>query len=286
VEIKQLDCDGFRAFLQWNPKRIVSTGANTDAKAIAARKCFLCVEHLPDAQRGFLYGEEFLILCNPAPIFRQHFTITNIRHTLQLLEPHFGVMMSFARDVSQSLSVFYNGPKCGASAPDHMHFQASPFRGIPVERDVDLGQLDTVRYVVEDVKIDVPRSYGRELLVLRSGDADRLTSVFHRLMAAIREALQTDEEPLVNVICSHYDNAWRIIVFLRRKHRPSMYYLEGDDRILISPAAVDIGGLVVTPHEHDFKRVQAPMLQQMFREVSLDRTETLRILDILLSSSP
>jgi len=285
VTVKQLDCTGFRAFLQWNPKRIVSTGAKVDTKTIQKRRCFLCVDNLPDAQQGIAYGDDYIILCNPAPIFRQHFTIPHIRHVPQLLEPNVGMMIRLAQDLSRSLTVFYNGPQCGASAPDHMHFQASPFRGIPVERDIDLGHLELKQYATEGVRVGVPAAYGREIVVLRSNDAPLMEDAIRRLMVAMRIELKTEGEPLVNVICSHGDEGFRTIFFLRRSHRPSHYFREGDEQILISPAAVDIGGLVVTPHERDFNRVDAPTLEAIYREVSLDRSDTLRIVDRFLSSS-
>ncbi|HLF19655.1 MAG TPA: DUF4922 domain-containing protein [Bacteroidota bacterium] len=133
AQLREVRCAGFSVQLQWNSARIVSTGAKVDEKSIRERKCFLCVENLPENQQGILYQEKYLVLCNPAPIFTGHFTISHIQHIPQAIESSAGDFLDLARDLSPKFSVFYNGPKCGASAPDHLHFQASPRNAIPVE---------------------------------------------------------------------------------------------------------------------------------------------------------
>jgi hypothetical protein len=278
---KRIDCRGFHVTLQCNPKRIVSSGAKIDAKSISERKCFLSIENLPPEQRGILYHDRFLVLCNPAPIVDKHFTISHVDHVPQAVEEYLGTLLSLAKDFSPAFTIFYNGPRCGASAPDHMHFQACPAGVIPVELDAaDPGRRSAER-TIDGVGVFTLNQYGREAILLDGTDADRLESVFHRLMASMRAEEKTTEEPKINVICSHARGAWRIIVFPRAKHRPDVYFREGDEQIMISPASIDIGGLPVTPRERDFDRVDAEVIEQIYREVSLTRPEVERIIAAL-----
>ncbi len=281
ARVKRLQCDGYEAFLQFNPKRIISTGAKVDPGSIRERRCFLCLEHLPDPQMGILYEERFLILCNPAPIFRQHFTITSITHTPQTLDGQIGVMLRLARDLAPGYAVFYNGPRCGTSAPDHMHFQASPINAIPVEIDAADGHRRRLRKNVGDVPISTMEHYGREVFVLESGTADALERALATLIGAMKAAAGTTEEPMMNVIAGWRDGRWRVIVFPRRKHRPDVYFKEGEEKILISPAAVDIGGLIVTPVQKDFERVDASTVASIFREVSVTANDVEHLLSLI-----
>lgn len=278
VKQKPIECDGFSVTLQWNPKRIVSSAAKVDPKTIKERKCFLSIENLPVEQRGVLYRGEFLVLCNPAPIVDKHFTISHIHHVPQTVEPYFRTMLLLAQDFSPSFTVFYNGPRCGASAPDHMHFQACPSGVIPVERDAMEASRRVPERSIDGVEILTLKNFGREAILLESRDAAGLESVFDRLMNAMRAEEKTEEEPKINLLCSYADGAWRVTVFPRAKHRPDVYFKEGDEQVLLSPASIDIGGLPVVPLERDFLRVDAPMIESIFREVSLTHDEVGRII--------
>lgn len=271
VRTRELACDGFPVWLQFNPGRIVSTGAKVDAQSIRERRCFLCVENLPPEQKGVLYNDEFLVLCNPAPIFSDHFTVSHIRHLPQSFETYAGTMLGLARHFRSRLSLFYNGPKCGASAPDHMHFQACPRGTIPVERAAQEDGRREHRKNVRGVDIFTLGRFGRQVVVLESAQASSLEKVLLELIAAFRVVLGSSEEPMVNILCGYNEGDWRVIVFPRSKHRPGVYFKEGDERVLISPAAVDIGGLIITPLEKDFRSVDARMIESIFREVSVSR---------------
>src|SRR5690606_5973953 len=124
VRVKEFQFNGFKIKVQFNAGRITSSAAKVDAKSISERKCFLCTENLPAEQKGILYGEDYLILCNPFPIFNEHFTLTHIQHAPQSIKGSFNKLLSLSKNLSKYYTVFYNGPRCGASAPDHMHFQA------------------------------------------------------------------------------------------------------------------------------------------------------------------
>ena len=281
VRTRELQCNGFPAWLQFNPGRIVSTGAKVDAQSIRERRCFLCVEHLPEQQKGILYNDEFLVLCNPAPIFTDHFTVSHVRHLPQAFEPYAGTMLEMARAFRSRFTLFYNGPKCGASAPDHMHFQACPRGTIPVERAAQEEARRQHRRNVRGVDVFTLARFGRRVIVLESAQGEVLEDVLVALVAAFRQLIGTPEEPMLNILCGFNEGDWRVIVFPRSKHRPDVYFREADDRVLISPAAVDIGGLIVTPLEKDFNGVTSSLVESIFEEVSLGKDIVDRAIETL-----
>ena len=268
VRVREIVCSNYHVFVQFNPKRIRSTGADLDPKAIQERKCFLCLKNLPEPQKGILFQDKFLLLCNPVPIFARHLTFSSIHHIPQELESSFGVLLNLTRDLSPDFTVFYNGPKSGASAPDHFHFQASPRRALPIECDaVDMRRRKRL-YYKDHVAGCVLMNYGRTALVVESTDEFRLLEFLKNILEAWKKVLGSAEEPKMNILCSYQEELWRLIIVPRRKHRPDKYFIGGDDRVLISPAAVDIGGLVVTPLEKDFLRADAKLIESIFAEVT------------------
>ncbi len=269
VQTRVIDCGPFSVRLQFNPKRIVSTGAKVDTASIKERKCFLCVGNLPAEQQGVLVNEKFLVLCNPMPIFKEHFTISHVDHIPQSIEEQILTFLVLAKELSPVYSVFYNGPKCGASAPDHMHFQSSPTGLIPAEREI-VERME-MKKQIGGVSVSTVKDYGRSVIVLEGDTEQDVELTFLRLTRAMRLVMNTNEEPKMNVIGSFAQGLWRLIVFIRSKHRPAVFFKEGTDKILISPASVDIGGLVVTPLEKDFHIVDAEMIRNIYEEVSLSR---------------
>ncbi|MBI5463457.1 MAG: DUF4922 domain-containing protein [Ignavibacteriales bacterium] len=269
IRVKEIACRGFSVHLQFNPKRIVSTGAKVDAAAIRQRLCFLCEDNLPAQQRGILYRNEFLILCNPAPIFHQHFTVSLTRHQPQVWEPFLDPFFALSKDLGPIYSVFYNGAKCGASAPDHAHVQVCPKDAIPVEKDARDPRRRKKFFDRGSTAILTLKEYGRPTLVFESTDAIELKVIVRRLLAAAQQVLGIADEPMLNAICTYRDGVWRLIVFLRSKHRPESYFKEGAEQLFVSPAAVDIGGLIVTPREQDFERLDVPTVENLFDEVCL-----------------
>ena len=281
IRLREIECNGYSVWLQFNPGRIVSTGAKVDAKSIQERRCFLCVQNLPATQKGVLYKEEFLVLCNPAPIFPEHFTISHVEHIPQLFGNFTLRFLELARDLSPRLTVFYNGPKCGASAPDHMHFQACPTGTIPVEKAALEPKYRHVRLTLHDVRIVTLSNFGRQVIVLESQNLENLQAVLDDITSALNVVMGTTGEPMMNLLCSYSGTSWRVILFPRSKHRPDAYFNEGNERILISPAAVDIGGLIITPLEKDFLTVDAPTIERIFDEVSLAKSKVDSALDSL-----
>ena len=276
---KTLSCDRYSVTLQFNPGRALSSGAAVDAESIKKRPCFLCAGSLPAGQEGILYRGDFLILCNPAPIFHHHFTVVSRRHIQQEITTSLPALLQLAADAAPDYTAFYNGPACGASAPDHLHFQMMPVDALPylhALRDLPMiGETAGVRY-------SISRGIDRAVAVLSSGDDEALTGQFLNLLRAAQTVLVTPDEPLMNILCSYEKDHWLLTVFLRRKHRPDAYYAYGDERIFISPGAVDMAGVVVTPKLIDFERLDCSGIRNLYREVSLDEESLAEILKIAL----
>jgi hypothetical protein len=267
--------------LQFNPQRVVSSGAKVDAQSIQARPCFLCLENLPEPQKGISYHEEFLVLCNPVPIFKQHYTVSHLHHRPQAIAEHLETFLKLAKDFSPHFSVFYNGPQCGASAPDHMHFQAYPFGAIPIEMQIH----ETARRIlvknVLGISVHKIQRMGRKILLLTGFDEEAMTLGVLRVFSAMKEARRSAEEPMMNALCFFRDDLYQILLFPRRQHRPEVYFRKGEQRILISPAAVDMGGLIITPIEKDFLQADAQLIASIYREVSITPETMRRIISLI-----
>jgi hypothetical protein len=279
IRVRDVACDGFNVKVQWNPNRITSTAANTELEALRKRKCFLCLKNLPESQKGILYQDEYLILCNPAPIFPSHFTISCVSHLPQEYEAALDVMLNIAKDLNPEFTVFYNGPVCGASAPDHLHFQMSPRRSIPVEVDAVEVRRRKRFYYKHHVAGFTLANYGRPVIIIESSNKDQLAQFIRSMLNEWKSVIGLPDEPKMNVLCSYQEEIWRVILFPRSKHRPDIFFKEGEERMLISPAAVDIGGLIILPRENDFLRIDAPLIESIFKEVSVEPSLVQKILE-------
>jgi ATP adenylyltransferase/5',5'''-P-1,P-4-tetraphosphate phosphorylase II len=272
AQIREVQCRAFAVALQFNPKRSVSTGAKVDADSIRGRRCFLCVENLPPEQLGVLYAQTFLVLCNPMPIFPAHFTIAHTQHQPQTIAAYAAAFLQLARDLSPAFTVFYNGAQCGASAPDHLHFQAAPAGRIPIEHEAIKASRRERVHEIGGVAIIRLKDLGRAVLVLEATDAEKLIRTLQQLLVKMQTILPSADEPKINMLCQFQASQWRIILFPRSKHRPEVFFKAGQAKVLISPASVDMGGLLITPVEKDFQTVNAEMIEAIFREVSWDET--------------
>jgi hypothetical protein len=244
VMVRELEVDGALYRVQFNPARIVSSGAKVDAKSISARPCFLCAANRPAEQEALPYGS-FSILVNPYPIFPRHLTIA-AGHTPQRIGGHLRTMLELARELPD-YTLFYNGARCGASAPDHMHFQAGSRGLMPVEWQRD--RFAHARFV-DAATIE---------------EAERGFDALYRSLPVPAG----DDEPMLNLLCWYADATWTLCLFARRKHRPDCYYAEGEARLLISPASVDLGGLLILPREEDYLKITAEDIRQIIKEVTL-----------------
>lgn len=272
VEVKEFDVDGFPIKVQFNPARIVSSGAKVDAASLKARKCFLCEENRPAEQRGIAWGE-YIILINPFPIFPRHLTIPT-GHTDQLIEGRIADMMRLAAQM-QGYTVFYNGPRCGASAPDHMHFQAgnSDFLTIgQALRKVEMNEITSDG----SAKLYAVDSLPLKMFVIDATDPKDGAELFDRLYRAMPVA-EGEAEPMMNLLCWAEDGKVRLVVIPRKRHRPSFYGTEGEGTMLLSPASVDMGGVFITPRREDFDRMNPDIIRTVFDELCLSSEELNKI---------
>lgn len=272
VKVKDLDVDGMHVKVQFNPARIVSSSAKIDAKSLKARKCFLCGENRPEVQRGIEWGPDgkYIVLINPFPIFPRHLTIPDQHHVDQLIETRIEDMMDLATDLD-GYTVFYNGPKCGASAPDHMHFQAGNSDFLTIDENLAGANLQTVAEddgailaVVDDMPMRV--------FVIDATDHKAGARLFSRLYKAMTVP-EGEKEPMLNLLCYTTPAGARLVVIPRKRHRPSFYGTEGDGCMLLSPASVDMGGVFITPLEKDFKALDADIIRKIFDELCLSKAE-------------
>lgn len=279
VKTKAFQFEGFKIKVQFNPGRIISSSAKVDSKSIKERKCFLCSENLPAEQKGILYKNDYLILCNPFPIFPEHFTLSNVKHIPQQIADSFESLLSFSKDLSKYYVVFYNGPKCGASAPDHLHFQAGNKFFMPLDNEFHLIKNEYGKILIDNDELILTAINDklRKFISIESSDKEKIKNSFKKIYTAAKTFSSIDEEPMMNII-SFYEEwekseeykageKWRVLIFLREKHRPSHYFAKGDDNILLSPAAVDLGGVCITPLEKDFNKITKENIFEIFNEI-------------------
>jgi hypothetical protein len=269
VRTKVYDFGGFQIKVQFNPGRLISTSAKVDATSIKERKCFLCTENLPPAQRGIPCDGEYLVLCNPFPIFPEHFTIASLRHTPQLIRDSFATLLQLTRELGSRYTVLYNGPRCGASAPDHLHFQAGTRSYLPIDAEYDAVKQGRASQLVQSGSLRAysVENYLRRFITLESSDAGLLQRAFGALYEVFQEGGAPGEEPMLNILGFYTNAEWRIHIFPRAKHRPGFYFKEGEDKLLISPAAVELGGICTTPREEDFEKVTREHIVGMYDEI-------------------
>ena len=273
VQVKSFWYDGFKLNIQLNPHRIVSTSAEIDENSIANRPCFLCVENLPEEQKGISIKDKYILLCNPYPILPQHFTIAGLEHKPQEIEKYFSEFLEISMLLSPKYSLIYNGPACGASAPDHLHFQAGAKQHIPIEDDIQQLKNDYGKVIreVEDGTITFINDGLRRIIFIESTHQLFIENNFNKTVKIYGEQTGSKTEPMLNLVCSyHQEFGWSLIIFLRTKHRPKLYFNNDPDKILISPAAIDLGGLIITPREDDFNKIDKELLQEIVNEVSLN----------------
>ena len=267
VKTREISFDEFEVKVQFNPARMVSSGAKVDAKTIAARPCFLCAANRPKEQKAVDFGD-YEILVNPFPIFPEHFTIPRREHVPQQIKPFFIDILELAKALDDYL-IFYNGPQCGASAPDHMHFQAGTKDFLPLVNDYHRlkGSHTDLLVSTEKMQLFQMKNYGRTVYVIESAEMGDAQDSFEKLYGHF----QTDEniEPLMNVVCTYENNKWFVFVLPRKAFRPWQYSAEGDEQLLVSPATVEMCGIFITPVESHFERICKDDIISIFNQVSL-----------------
>mgnify|MGYP004504079613 FL=1 len=263
--------------VQWNPARIVSTGAKIDKKTLGDRPCFLCDKNRPKEQISKQIDERFLLLVNPFPILPIHFTIPARKHQPQSIYKNYGEMHRFL-SLHSELMVFYNGPKCGASAPDHLHFQAGTSGILPLQANWQRlsRNLTDIISLNDDEKIALIHDFVVPAFVIISKSEDSDEALFHRLYKSM--PVRGDEtEPMMNIIAWRKGDEYISVVIPREKHRPEAYFAEGDAQMMVSPGALDMSGLIITPREEDFRKLTEESASAILQEcgVSMDKMNSI-----------
>lgn len=274
---REVDVFGLKCRIQYNPRRVISSTADTSPAAIASRKCFLCADNRPKEQfhLGFegRKGRNYHIQINPYPIFRGHLVIVRDEHIPQEIWHHFPDMLDFAARYKDYL-VFYNGPSSGASAPDHLHFQAIPKHNLPLEEVVDefLDHPGEPLATVKDASLYKFAGYARGVFALKATTSKSLAKLFYRLLDCTDRG-KGEEEPMFNLYAYVKNSEYRTIVVMRSAKRSHHFYSEGADHLTISPGAADIAGLFVAPFREDYDKADTALLEELLSEVCISEDE-------------
>ena len=282
VEVRQLS-DQLK--VQFNPARIVSTGAKIDKHTLGERPCFLCERNRPKEQMTKQIDDHFQLLVNPFPILPVHFTIPATKHQPQSIYRHYGEMHRLL-SLHSELMVFYNGPKCGASAPDHLHFQAGTSGVLPLQTNWQRlsRNLTDVISLNDEEKISVLRDFLVPAFVIISKSEDSDEELFHRLYRSM--PMRGDEsEPMMNIIAWRKGDEFISIVIPREKHRPDAYFAEGEAQMMVSPGALDMAGLIITPREEDFSKINLDKATALLRECGISAEKMEAIVSNLKASA-
>ena len=282
VEVRQLS-DQLK--VQFNPARIVSTGAKIDKHTLGERPCFLCERNRPKEQMTKQIDDHFQLLVNPFPILPVHFTIPATKHQPQSIYRHYGEMHRLL-SLHSELMVFYNGPKCGASAPDHLHFQAGTSGVLPLQTNWQRlsRNLTDVISLTDEEKISVLRDFLVPAFVIISKSEDSDEELFHRLYRSM--PMRGDEsEPMMNIIAWRKGDEFISVVIPREKHRPDAYFAEGEAQMMVSPGALDMAGLIITPRKEDFSKINLDKATALLRECGISAEKMEAIVSNLKASA-
>ena len=267
--------------LQFNPARIVSTGAHIDKASLSKRPCFLCASNRPEEQAVKPVDDQFVLLVNPYPILPVHFTVPLRSHCPQSVLRHYAELYRLI-ELYPDLMVFYNGPKCGASAPDHLHFQAGSSGLLPLQTEWHRLRRETETVIKGDngSTVSYSNDYTVPIFIIECHKPDDGVALFRKLYAAmpIRDG---ETEPMMNIVAWYSGESFVSVVIPRRKHRPDCYYAKGESQMLISPGALDMAGLVVMPRENDFVKAQPHKIIAAIKECGITDAEGSDIADNL-----
>lgn len=292
VSTKDLVAGGLTVKLQFNPARMISSAAKLSKEDIAKRKCFLCRENRPKEQIMIKFegrkGKKYHILVNPYPIFPDHLVIASDRHTDQSILHRYVDMLDMARKYD-GYTFFYNGPRSGASAPDHHHFQAAPKGLIPLVEDVDscIGSLKDMQLVASsnDASLYHYRKFTTGVFVIDSHTSKSAAKIFYRLLDCA-DVPEDEKEPLFNLFTYWTGTSFRSVIVFRSRHRSHHYFSDGPDHLTMSPGCADMGGVFIVPVEEEFHKLDRSLLEEMIAEVSVTSADEKRIIDRLTRTQP
>jgi hypothetical protein len=276
AETRRVEVESSEVIIQHNPRRIRSTAAAVDKASISERRCFLCAENLPTEEKGIEYGADLMILCNPFPVLNCHLSIVHRQHVEQKIAGHFEAMLSLASDLGPDYFVLYNGPESGASAPDHFHLQACSREVLPIEIDIRSDEPEPAAHCssCEDQARDTFElftlaDWGRSVIVFHGNNENELVDWFYKVLGELSRETGMSE-PMINIISTYDDGAWTVYLFPRSRHRPACFFAKGEERLLVSPGAIDMAGIVVVPQHEDFLKIDGDRVAAIFAEVSYD----------------
>lgn len=277
VEVKNFQFDGFQVKIQFNPERMLSTVSKTDQKSIVARPCFLCSKNRPPEQEEIAFGDQFLILVNPFPIFKFHFTISSVHHVEQRFLPNAPDIIELAKAM-KGFTLVYNGPECGASAPDHLHFQAGESSLLPISEEFErLKNTSRKLYSGENTSVFAFDHYLRKMISIETNSMTEALEVINSYHQHFQAMQPEKTEPMMNVLCSWNQGKWTIHLFPRKAHRPTQFFEKGPKHILISPGSVDFGGLFITPRREDFDKISSEDVIDILDQVCVDQDTFMRL---------
>ncbi|MBQ6916261.1 MAG: DUF4922 domain-containing protein [Prevotella sp.] len=281
VKTRELALGASTFKVQWNPARIVSTGAKIDKQTLAERPCFLCEQNRPKEQVKKIFDGQFDLLVNPYPILPIHFTIPSVKHEPQLIRKAYVEIHKLLTEYP-SMMVFYNGPKCGASAPDHAHFQAGTSGILPLQKAWQRlsRNLKPILKLNDEESISLIEEYPSPALLIYSKSEYSDEQLFIRLYEALPMP-EGEPEPMLNIVSWRHDADYYSVVFPRKKHRPDCYYKDGDEQFIISPGALDMAGFIVAPRKEDFERLTPEIALAILNEVSLSNSELQQVISKL-----
>lgn len=261
--VRVFEFDGFVVRVQLNLGRL-SFARNRPGNG----ECFLCDPQRPIEQKHLDLPGGFRLMCNPYPILPEHFTIVHERHSPQRIMDCIGAMLDLAELMGEYFTVFYNGPQCGASAPNHLHLQAGPSGFFPATAECP--RLGTPVAQSDGWRMSMSDRYLRRFMMIESEDRQAMLNGFGRLYEAQLRFQPAAAEPMMNILCNRNGAMWRMLVFPRAKHRPAAYFAAEDQRLLLSPGAVDVGGVMVLPDESQFNRITSEQIVEAYGDVTLD----------------
>ena len=264
VEVKDMTIDGFPAKLFFNPARVRSVMADVSPEVLQQRACFLCPDGVEENQLTHNWesptGHTYYIRVNPFPIFSPHFTVSSSVHERQELLPHLEAMLHLAKELPE-MTIFYNGPMCGASAPDHMHFQAVPRHSLPIEDHFSTNYANAI--LVQET--DLQSHLAAVKRVLAMGTIPEEASQTGSLTIGASHA--EEYEPRWNIV-TWYEDMWHTVIFFRRESRPMCFFAPEEERILFSPATVEMAGIGIVANRESFDRLTPARLRDIIREVA------------------
>ena len=270
IQYRAMLLDGTDLLLQHNPNRMASSSAKVDEHSIASRPCFLCYQNMPPEEKGIRFDDRLVLTFNPAPILDWHLVALDIEHTPQRIAGRIDSFLELAARLGPDFVVIYNGPECGASAPDHMHFQAANASRLPALAFLDSAKLVPMASFGETV-ISTPPAYPIHFLCFRGSAKSEMVAILDLAVKVLNELRPSKLlEPMINIVGRYRSGSFDVLLFPRTRHRPNQYFLEGELKRTISPAALDLAGIIVVPDARDFRGLESNELLAILKEVTLD----------------